>query len=545
MTNPKISLFAVAAGLLMCVGACSVHAEALIKPVPQPNASKLPPESAKELTEARAAFDKVRVNLVGDQLAAAYAQLGALYMRDGFNDAAAIAFYDATQLAPKDQRWLYVSGVVAHDQKREADARAYFESALAIDQDYPPIRFRLADTLAAMGDLEAAHKVLLDGLKQQNKDAALYAFLGRVELKQHRYGDAIEHLGQALTMEPQANALNKDIADAYAGQGDKASAAAFEAKAGQTPPTVNDPIIAGIYKRGDEPVALTGSTLDQAHQLIDRSEFAAARTLIDLALKTDANDAEALALAARLDGLLGKATAAQDEASRALKIKPDSASANLSQGMVYEFAGDDVHAATFYQRAIKADPNQPDARLLLGNALMREGQYLEAAEQYRKLTTIASHRNDSDAHLAAALFAAGRCREGLNAVNEALAARARDGELLQVFVRVASTCKASTAEERSMALDYGQTLYQQRPNAADTIALALAQAANGKFDDAQKSQAEAIFQAERAGDAAHAKIYRDTMRQYAAKKVPEKPWPTDHPFFKPPKLTPLEANPAK
>ncbi len=527
----------------MSVGVSRVNAEALIKPVPQPNTSKLPAESAKELNEARAAFDKVRINLVGDQLATAYAQIGALYLRDGFTDAAAIAFYDATQLAPKDQRWLYVSGVVAREQKRDADARTYFESALALDQEYSPIRYRLADTLAAMGDLDAARKVLLDGLKQPKKDAALYAFLGRTELKQRRYGDAIEHLGQALTMEPQATALNKDLADAYAGQGDKASAATFQAKAGQTPPTVNDPIIAGIYKRGDEPVALTGSTLDQARQLVDRNDFVAARTMVDIALKTDANDVEALALAARLDGLLGKAAAAQDEASRALKLKPDNASANLSQGMVYEFVGDGLHAATYYQRAIKADPNLPDARLLLGNALMREGQYLEAAEQYRKMAAIAGHRNDSDAHLAAALFAAGRCRDALNAVNEALAARARDGELLQVFVRVASTCKASTSEERSMALDYGQTLYQQRPNAADTIALAMAQAANGKFDDAQKSQAEAIFQAERVGDATHAKIYRDTMRQYATKKVPEKPWPADHPFFKPPLLTPLDSNP--
>ena len=544
MTHPKFSLFAVVAGLLMCVAAGRVHADALVKPIPQPSASKLSAESAKELNDARAAFEKVRVGLVGDQLAAAYAQIGALYLRDGFTDAAAIAFYDATQLAPKDQRWMYVSGVIAHDQKRETDARTYFESALALDQGYSPIRYRLADTLAAMGDLDAARKVLLDGLQQPNKDAALYAFLGRVELKQRRYGDAIEHLGQALTMEPQANALNKDIADAYTGQGDKTSAATYQAKAGQTPPTVNDPIIAGIYKRGDEPIALTGSTLDQARQLIDRKDFSAARTMIEIALKTDANDVEALALGARLDGLLGKAAAAQDEASRALKLKPDNASANLSQGMVYEFAGDEVRAATFYQRAIKTDANQPDARLLLGNALMREGQYVEAAEQYRKMAAIAGHRNDSDARLAAALFAAGRCRDGLNAVNEALAARARDGELLQVFVRVASTCKASTPEERSMALDYGQTLYQQRPNAADTIALALAQAANGKFDDAQKSQAEAIFQAERAGDAAHAKIYRDTMRQYAAKKVPEKPWPADHPFFKPPMLTPLDSKPA-
>jgi tetratricopeptide (TPR) repeat protein len=542
MTNHKISLYV--AGLLMFFGVCGAYAEALVKPVPKPDTSKLSAEGVKEINDALAAFDKVRVNLVGDSLAAAYAQIGALYLRDGFTDAAAIAFYDATQLAPKDQRWLYVNGVIAHQQKRETDARTYFESALALDKGYPPIRYRLADTLAGTGDLEAARKVLLDGLQPPTNDAALYAFLGRVELKQRRYGEAIEHLQQALKLEPEATALNKDLADAYAAQGDKASAATFKAKAGETPPTVNDPIIAGIYKRGNEPVQLTGSTLDQARQLVNQKQFAGARTLVDIALKADANDVEALALAARLDGLLGKSAAAQDEASRALKLKPDSASANLSQGIVYEFARDDARAASFYQRAVQADPNQPDARLLLGNSLMRKGQYAEAAEQYRKLTVIANHGNEADAHLAAALIAAGHCREALNGVNDALSKRARDGDLLQVFVRVASTCPAATKEERAMALDYGQTLYRQRPNAGDTVSLALAQAANGKFDDAQKSQAEAIFQAERARDATQAKEYRAVMRQYAANKASDKPWPADHPYFKPPMLTPLETKPA-
>ena len=543
MTHPKISLYAIAAGLLLCFGAVCAHADALVKPLPKPDTTKLSADAVKELNDAHATFEKVRVGLVGDALAAAYAQMGALYMRDGFTDAASIAFYDATQLAPKDPRWLYVNGVIAREQKRDSDARSYFESALALDKGYPPIRYRLADTLVGVGDLDGAHKVLLDGVQDQNKDAALFAFLGRLELKQRRYGEAIEHLQQALKLAPEATSLNKDLADAYTGQGDKATAATYAAKAGSTPPPLNDPIIAGIYKRGNEPVQLTGSTLDQAKQLVDQKQFAAARTFLDIALKADANDVEALALAARLDGLLGKTSAAREEASRALKLKPDSASANLSQGMVYEFAGDDAHAAAFYQHAVQADPNQPDARLLLGNALMRKGQYLEAAEQYRKLAAIANHGNESDAHLAAALVAAGRCRDALNAVNDALSKRARDGDLLQLFVRVASTCPASTPEEREMALDYGQTLYQQRPNAADTIALALAQAANGKFDDAQKSQAEAIFEAERARDAAHAKAYREVMRQYAAKKVPDKPWPADHTYFKPPMLTPLAPAP--
>ncbi len=545
MPDHKFLLRRVALGLALGVCASVAGADALIKPVPQPDARKLAPNMVKELADARADFEKTRVALFGDRLAAAYAQLGALYLRTGFPDAAAVALYDAAQLAPRDARWLYVSGVIAREQKKNADAKIYFENALAIDKEYPPIRFRLADTLADMGDLDGARKVLLEGVADPKSGAAGYAFLASVELRQKRYAEAIDHFQQALKIEPKATSLNKDLADAYTAKGDASTAATYLAKTGDAPPTVDDPIVAGIYRTSSTHLPPTGTPLQQARQLLDQQQFALARTELDVALKTNSDDVEALALAARIDALLGKKAAAQEEVARALKLKPDNASANLSQGMLYEFAGDDGKAAAYYQRAAQADPNLPDPHLLLGNHLMRAGKFFDAAEQFRKLAAISLDGTDTDARISAALFAAGRCRDALNTLNGTLTNRSRDGDLLQVFVRVASTCPVATAQERSMALDYGQALYKQRPNAADTTALALAQAANGKFEDAQKSQAEAIFEAERARDAERAKSYRDVMHQFAAKQVPDKPWPADSQYFKPRMLAPLPAATAK
>src|SRR6185369_1181981 len=124
--------------LLLVAGAAHLHAEALVKPLPTPDTSKLTPDVAKQLTQARAEFDKEKVNLESDTLAVAYAQMGALYFRAGLLDIADIAFYDATQLAPNDARWIYLRGVLARAQKRKADARANFEAALPLDQDYLP-----------------------------------------------------------------------------------------------------------------------------------------------------------------------------------------------------------------------------------------------------------------------------------------------------------------------------------------------------------------------------------------------------------------------
>jgi tetratricopeptide (TPR) repeat protein len=502
----------------------------------------LPPDVAKRLTNAHNDFESGRVNLVGTALAEAYAQLGAFYIKEGFPASAAVAFYDATQLNPKDARWWYVSGVVAHQQNKDAQARTDFETALSIDKIYLPIRLRLADLLAAQGDLDGARKMLLDATTDNPDRGELFAFLGRTELKQRRYDDAITHLQQALKTEPQATSLYKDLADAYQGKGENDQAQAARAKAGDGQPVIADPIVTGIYVASH---SLTpppsDKPIDLARQFMNQQQFAMARNQLEVSLKANPNDIEALALAARLDALLGRSDAAQDEARRALKIDANDASANLSQGMAYEFAGDDAKAQPFYQRAAKANPNLPDVHLLLGNALMRRSRFAEAAEEYRKLVVVDPSSIDGEGRLAAALVAAGRCRDAINGISSALSARARDGDLMQIFVRLAATCNAATQQERAMALDYGQALYTQRPDAVDTVALALAQAANGKFDDAQKSQAEAIFEAERAHDRTRANAYRETMRLYAAHKIPDHPWPADHPYLKPSALVVLDS----
>jgi tetratricopeptide (TPR) repeat protein len=514
-------------------------ADAVVRTLPTPDTSKLPAPVARQLTQARADFEKARIGLVDNDLALAYAEMGALYYRAGLDEVADIAFYDANQLAPKDARWLYLRGVVAQARKHGSDARAAFTAALALDNTYLPIRYRLADSLIGQGDLDAAHKVLADALPENQNHAVLYAMLGRLEIRQQRYADAIEHLQAALKLEPQANALYKDLATAYAGQGDAAQARQAQAKAGSVPPNLADPLVAGMF--GPAQPNLHGTPLEQARQLLAAHDFAAARDKTVEALKADPNAVEALALQARLDGLMGNRAFALEEAARALKLKPDNASANLSQGMVYEFAGDDAKALPYYQRAAQLSADLPDARLLLGNALMRRSRLAQAAEEYRQLIRILPGNAEAEGRRVAALAGAGRCGEALAEINKQLTQRAQDGNFMQIFVRLASTCPAASPAERSMALDYGAALYKHRPNAADSTALALALAANGKFDEAQQTQAQAIFEAVRAGDGARAAMYRTTMREFAAKKVPQQPWPADHPYRKPALLTPASA----
>ena len=512
----------------------SVAADTLIKPLPPPDTSKLAPAEAKQLAASRADFDKARAQLIGPPLAEAYADMGALYLRAGFKDAAAIAFYDASQVDPQDGRWFYLRGVVARDLKQNTDARANFEAALAIDKIYLPIQYRLSDTLVDLGDAEGARK-LLEGTTREHPDQAVaFAMLGQVNLRLKRYTQAVDNLKEALRLEPQANQLYKPLAESYAALGNAQAAKDAEAKIGNVSPQLGDPIVLGLY--GGRPQG-SESPLQQAQQLAVAGRIPAARTIVTDWLGQHPGDIDALALEARMEASVGNMVIATAAADEAIRVAPDNATALLARGIVHEYAGADDKAYAFYQRAVRADSKLPLARLLLGNAEMRRTRYAAAADQYRQLGTLQPNDVQAQARLVAAEVADGQCARALADVGAAQARDEQNGDLMQLFVRLASTCAAAKKEVRDMALDYAQALYKQRPDAGDSSALALALAAHGQFKDAQQYQAEAIFQAIRAGDKGEAELYRATQASFVAGKVPDRPWPAEHAYFKPPLLT--------
>ena len=526
--------------LCMLLPLAATAAEALLKPLPTVDTAKLAPAEAAKVNAARAEFEQARSKLVGPPLAQVYVDVAAAYARAGFKDAAAIAFYDASQIDPEDGRWMYLRGIIARDLKQNAEARADFEAALKLDEIYLPIRYRLSDTLIDLGDIDGARKVLERTTREYPDQAVAFAMLGQISMRQKRYTDAIENLQRALKLEPQANQLYKTLAEAYTGVGNAAAAKEAEAKAGDVSPRLPDPLVVGLYG-GGAPAQQTGTPLQQAEQLAGSGKIAAARTKLAEYQHDHPDDVDALAFQARLEASLGDQLIAQAAADQALGLKSDSATALLARGIVYEYAGDDNQAYAYYQRAVRADPKLGSARLLLGNAEMRRARYGQAAEQYRQLTLLQLNDAQAQAHLVAAEVAAGQCGRAMADTSATQARSPKNGELMQIFVRLASTCPAARQEERDMALDYAQALYKQRPDAGDSSALALALAAHGKFQEAQQYQAEAIFEALRGGDKQSAELYKSTQASFVAKQVPDRPWPAGHAYFNPPLLTPIKA----
>ncbi len=538
--------------------------EALVKPVPVPDLSKLPPEKAEQLKQTRAEFDKLKPTLVGDALAQAHALLGADYARAGFYDAAAVALEDAVALAPNDGRWAYAQGIVARLQKRNADALRHFERALELNKEYLPIRIAVVNARIEQGDLETAHRLLTEFTAANTKEPVPYALLGEIALRQKRYAEAIDATKRALELDPKATKLYQQLADAYAGAGNAKAAADARAKIGDGVPALGDPIGLGLLQEipapatdkpasagaqtagaqtsqpsGPSSAALRSLTPDrEAAFLLATRQYDLARQKLESGLRSRPNDPELLAIYARVDAADGRLTDAKSRAEAAVAANPNVAMAQLVLGIVLEMSNDDRGAERAYEKAAQLDPKSVEAPLSLGNLLMRMGRYDDAAARYRAVTQIDPAHGEAWSRLMAAQAAAGKCAAAIRDLNGALAKDPRNGILMQLFVRLTSTCPSSSVEEKRMALDYGGKIYQQSDAAPIAEAYALALAANGKWDDAVKTQQAAMFVLVRNGRRNELPGFRDFLQQFQAHKLPSRPWPASSELLRPQRPAP-------
>jgi len=533
-------------------------AEALVKPVPMPDLSKTSPAVAQDLRDSRQEFEKLKPTLVGDALAQAHAMLGAAYARAGFYDAAAVALDDAAQLAPSDARWVYAQGVVARMQKQNAVAQGYFERALVLNQEYLPIRMAVVNLRIEQGDLENARKLLSDYTAAHNNEPVAFAMLGDIALRQKRYAEAIEQTNRALALDAKATKLYAQLADAYTGAGNAKAAADARAKAGEGMPSLGDPIGLGLVEASAAPGTGTpaqqaaapssgaanlpsdprSKAMVEASFLLATRQYDAARLRLDDALKAYPNDADLLSLYARAEASSGHLAQAKARAQAAVAAAPNNARAQLMLGYVLEMVNDDAAAQRAYEKAASLDPKLDDANLSAGNLLMRSGRYDEAASKYRAATQTQPGNSEAWSRLAAAEVSAGKCPAALKDVNGALAKDANNGILLQLFVRLTSTCAAGGPEEKRMALDYAGKMYRQSDAAPIGETFALALAANGKWDDAVKTQQAAMFVLVRNGHKRELTAYRQFLLQFQAHKVPERPWAADNVLLLPPRPAP-------
>lgn len=496
-------------------------------PLPQPALTALPATQQAALRELRGEFDRNIGGLRGEQRAIAYLQIGALYLRSGLTEAANIALDHAVAAQPSDPRFVYLRGVAAMWQKQASGAAAAFARTITLDPNYLPAHYHLAEIQISTNDLVGARATLEKLLAKRRDLAPALAMMGEIALREERYADSVARFTEALTLEPQADALYARLAEAHAGLGDEAAAAEAQAKAGSVLPRIADPLALELNGPGarSAPAASPAAAASNAglRSSLEQKVSASPRDLPSrLAL------VEYLALAGDLEAARGHARTAEAQA-------PGNADVLLAQAIVAEASGDDAGSRTLLQRAVAANPKHTGARLRYADALLRARQVDGA---YTAYLAAAGPAGDAQA-LASAVAAASlanRCADVLPVLRQTASRRPNDGRLAQIEVRAISSCPLATAAQKTQALSVAQALYRQNPDGELAEALAMALAANGRGADAVGYEAEAIFDATKRGDTPSLAGRRQWVKQFEGKQAVSRPWPAGNLLFAPPAL---------
>ncbi len=479
--------------LFLFAGLLALPGKAMAQPgagIPWPDLGSFEAPVAEALHDGRQELERALSAASSEQqIGAAYGELGRLYLAHHLMYAAEAAFLRAVADDSKEFRWNYLLAYVQQEQGKPAEAVHWYRKALSIDPAYAIAVFRLAQSELSDGRESAAKKSFESLLSRQPGHVAALAGLARIAIRQSDYRQAIELLGKALKLNPAANQLRYPLAQALRQTGQEQAAKKQLALAGQTRPPVADPVLAAVE-------SLSRSSqlyLERGLALLRAGKDSMAVAQIEKALALNPDDAYALATLGQALQLVDRISAAAAAFERALALGLDDSSVHFRYGLALESLGQQDQADQQYAAALLLDHGFREARLMLASSMMRVGRYTDAEKHYRLLVETDNGNAVFWYRLGLANLAQQDCPAAMAALDRAHLIALTDGGLLQALARAYSVCPDVSAERKQRALELAHMIHDARPGVDTLETLAMASAANQRFDDAQAFQTEAML----------------------------------------------------
>lgn len=337
-----------AAALALCIAAaigCRPQQSAWraqLVAVPEPPPGLREAAAQEKLAEVRAGVQQ-RVDArdaTPATAAAAYGELGRVYLAHDFPSGAEASLSNAAALEPGNREWPYLLGVIAQHANRLDVAAQRFARALELAPGDGATLVRLAQVEFEKGDRAAARAHDQQALGNADVAAAAQFGLGRIAAAESDLDGAIAHFQEALAAQPRASAVHSPLALALRGKGRRDEALQHLALAGSQAVTFKDPLVDGLAAL----VAGARAHLFRGDRAQEEGDLATAQREYELAVQAD----------------------------------PNSALAHHSLGTMMGQRGDVAGAVVHLQRATELDPRFPEAFYNLGTALLRQGRRDEA-----------------------------------------------------------------------------------------------------------------------------------------------------------------------
>jgi tetratricopeptide (TPR) repeat protein len=507
----------------VAIPACSHNSPSALLPVDLPDLSGMAPPVQVQIRQAFDALQEAKADSRksnSTQTAAAYGELGTVFLAAESYVDAEPCFINAAALTPGDYRWPYYLAHVYRAEGQSREAAAAFERTLVTHPDDVAALVWLGETYLDQGRLNEADARFTRALSLQPRVGAARYGLGRVALARHDTAAAIDHLEAALALDRRATPVYYALATAYreAGKTDLANARASQKGDGDIAPP--DPLMQGVASLLRSPVAYE----KRGERALSREDFASAVVEFRRGLELDP---DSLSLRQKLGTSLwvaGDAGAAVAQFEEVLRRSPEYAPAHYSLGVVLLSRGQADAAIERFSRAAKDDPTYLQARLQLANTLRLRGRFEAALREYAEVIAADSRMGEARFGEALSLVRLGRLEEARARLIEAAQLLPGRPEFPNALARLYAAGPDPRIRNAAQALLFAQQLNRQRQTLSSREVMAMALAEAGRYDEAARWQRETIVMAQRAGLRDVVPVLTEDLRRYERRQPCRTPW---------------------
>ncbi len=480
-------------------------------------------QARQAVLDTAQANDSVRAQVWG--------RYGEVLHAHGLSDPARSAYRNAHNLAPRVLDWLYLLGVLEIGEGRIESGLGYLDQVLQADSTDSPALIRRARVRLDQGQIEAAARDFEQALRLNPDAAAALAGMGQVALARENHGQAIEYLEQALAREPGATRLHQPLGLAHRAQGNTGRAQAYLESVGNGEVSLDDPLLERVRSRLRSPEIFLEIALNQ----VENGNLPAARQLLTNALSLAPYEPLIIEIYGSVSARMGDFNEARKAFAGLVELQPDNPKAHYLLAQAEELRGRLEAAERGYWRALELDSQHSAARESLAFVELSQRQFDAAGNAFAQLVQ-SSDDAESRTRLrywqAMAHLGGGKCMDAASLLDELRRSTDEfDPPIMAALVRTRASCVDADEDQLSEAFSWAEMLYHNAPGIETAATLAMVYAAMDLFEDAVELQAQALFEALKAGSVDARPDLRENMERYRNEQKAELPFAPNHPVF--------------
>ncbi len=303
----------------------------------------------------------------------------------------------ARQINPRHPDAAYNLGIVLLGQGKAEDAARLFNETRQLGPDRPDVSFYVVYAALESRRFEDAEREANDRAKVFGKDFQWRSGVGRLFLEHGRARDALPHLEEAVSLQPDSAEMRRLLAAARLELHDPAGAL----EALKNPQTAEDHYL-------------------RASALYLLRKYSEAHRETQQALQAEPRQPKYLLLAARLAQRAGQHQNALDLLAQAVAAAPEWPEPYYSQGVSYYLERRYEDARRSLARAIELNPNSSRALFVFAATLVNQGKNREAEDYLHRALRLEPANARFYYHLGSLLLRDNRAGEARTAFEQSV-----------------------------------------------------------------------------------------------------------------------------